>query len=95
MTFIVPRLPALAALARQNGWDEQALFESDDVHRFYQEEIDRCQAELSDYEKVRAFLLIKEETLQDPEFLTPTHKIRRRSLEQHYQQAIDALYTVK
>lgn len=59
-----------------------------------QQEIDTLQRELSDYERVRNFILLGEEVLQDPEFLTPTQKLRRKNLERHYSDAIDNLYRV-
>jgi long-subunit acyl-CoA synthetase (AMP-forming) len=62
------------------------------VHALYQAEIERLQAEMSDYEKIRDFVFLKEETLQDPEFLTPTQKVRRKNLEKFLAPQIESIY---
>ena len=92
---IVPNRAVLTREAVARNWPLEeygAMLASPAVHAMYAAEIERLQAELSDYEKVKEFIFLPEETLQDPEFLTPTLKVRRKNLERHLQAQIDALY---
>ena len=68
------------------------LDDSPELRAALRQEIDTRQRDLSEYERVQDFLILKEEVLQDPEFLTPTHKLRRKNLEHHFASAIDELY---
>jgi len=92
---IVPNRAALTREAIARNWpleDYDSMLASVAVHAMYAAEIERFQAELSDYEKVKEFIFLKEETLHDPEFLTPTLKVRRKNLEKHLQPQIEAIY---
>jgi long-chain acyl-CoA synthetase len=92
---VVPNRVALTREAVARSWpleNYEAMLESPAVHAMYAAEIERLQAELSDYEKVKEFLFLPEETLQDPEFLTPTLKVRRKNLEKHLAPRIESIY---
>jgi long-chain acyl-CoA synthetase len=93
---IVPNRTLLTKEAMARNWpleNYDAMLASPAVHALYAAEIDRLQAELSDYEKVKEFIFLKEETLQDPEFLTPTLKVRRKNLERHLSPQIESIYS--
>jgi long-chain acyl-CoA synthetase len=94
--IIAPNRAVLTREAIARDWplaaDFDAMLASPAVRALYQAEIDRLQADLSDYEKVRDFIFVKEEMLQDPEFLTPTQKVRRKNLERHLKDQIEAIY---
>ena len=92
---IAPNRQELTRAAIARDWplaDFDAMLASPAVHALYRSEIDRLQADLSDFEKVRDFIFVKEEMLQDPEFLTPTQKVRRKNLERYLQPQLDSLY---
>jgi len=93
---IVPNKVNLTREAVARDWplanDLEAMLASPAVHAMYQTEIDRLLADYSDFEKVREFVFLPEETLQDPEFLTPTLKVRRKNLERFLAPRIASMY---
>jgi long-chain acyl-CoA synthetase len=93
---LVPQRAALTKEALARNWplaDYASMLASPAVHALYAKELATLQADLSGYEQVKEFILLPEETLQDPEFLTPTQKIRRKNLERHLQPQLDSIYS--
>jgi len=55
-------------------------------------EIDRINSDLAPYEKVRKFKILSEDFTIENGFLTPTLKIKRKLVYQHFASEIDSLY---
>lgn len=55
--------------------------------------VDQVNSQLADVEQILRFLLVGEEWLPDSELLTPTSKLRRRSVNSRYAAQIEAMYT--
>jgi long-chain acyl-CoA synthetase len=55
--------------------------------------VDQVNRQLPDVEQIMRFLLVGEEWLPDSELLTPTSKLKRRSVNSRYATYIDAMYT--
>ena len=55
--------------------------------------VDQVNRQLADVEQIMRFLLVGEEWLPDSELLTPTSKLKRRSINSRYAAEIDAMYT--
>ena len=56
-------------------------------------EVGRVTKELADYEKVKRIALLPEEFTIEGGELTPTLKVRRRIVEEKYQDLIESLYS--
>ena len=87
--FVTAFLVPSRAEAERRGLPAE---DSPELREALRQELETLQRELSEYERVQSFLILREEVLQDPEFLTPTQKLRRKNLEQHYAAAIEELY---
>jgi len=73
--------------------EHQKLIRDKEILEIFQRRLDeKINPNLSDYEKIRKFRLIPQEFSQDRDELTPTLKLRRHIVENHYKRAIEAIY---
>ena len=93
--LIVPNFPAIEREARKSGMDisNPARMIADPwVRDLLAREIERLTARLAQYEKPKRFALLEKDfSFADGE-LTYTMKMKRRVIEQHYQDVIERLY---
>ena len=93
--LLVPSFPNLERWAQEQGISfssREDLVHHPKVIELIQSEVDRINAQFSQFERVKKFLLLtKEWTIEGGE-LTPTLKLKRRVLLSQYASAIDALY---
>lgn len=66
----------------------------DDVAATLRRAVDRVNARLSSFEQVKHFLVMDRDLTEAEGELTPTLKVRRQVVSQHYREAIDQLYAV-
>jgi long-chain acyl-CoA synthetase len=93
--LIVPSYEALEGYAREKGLTCQTreeLLQHPEVIAFYRERIDRQSAELAGFETIKAFTLLPREFTQESGEITPTQKIKRKVVAEHYRAEIDAMY---
>ncbi len=93
--LIVPNLENLKDVLEQKGLTGKPVEEmvkSADLHSLYRARLRDFNRELSDVEAISAFTLVAEPFTQDNGELTPTLKLRRRVIQDHYREQIDALY---
>ncbi|HEX4209030.1 MAG TPA: long-chain fatty acid--CoA ligase, partial [Candidatus Binataceae bacterium] len=93
--LIVPDFEQLAEeLARLGLTDtpHQSIVSDGRVRDFFQQRLREFNRSHSDVEAITAFRLIPDAFTQDNGELTPTLKIRRRVVQEHYQRAIDSMY---
>lgn len=93
--LLVPDFDALGEYARKNGLPADApgaLVEHPQVRALYQGRLREFNKVLSDAEAIAAFTLLAEPFSQENGELTPSLKVRRRVLQQHYRQQIEAMY---
>jgi long-chain acyl-CoA synthetase len=93
--LVVPNFVNLEAWARHKALtfaDQAALIALPEVRGKLEREALGMMRDLAHYEVPKKFLpLLNDFTIENGE-LTPTLKVKRRVVEQHYQKAIDALY---
>jgi long-chain acyl-CoA synthetase len=95
--LIVPDFAALERRLRDLGRsptqdDRAALVRRDDVVALYDEIVDSLNRELSQFERIKKFrLLPREFSMADGE-LTPTLKVRRKTVEQNWRGVIEEIY---
>ena len=57
-----------------------------------QTQIDKANADLAEVERIRAWTILAEQWIPGSDELTPTMKLKRRSIRAKYSDAIDGLY---
>jgi len=69
-----------------------ALMENADLRKAISDAVDRVNAKLSLIERVRRFILTDQEFTIENEMMTPTLKVRRHIIRDHYGDRLEALY---
>ncbi len=93
--LLVPNLENLANLLRDKGLGGKSVAElvsSPELRAFYQARLREFNRPLSDAEAIAAFTLVARPFAQDNGELTPTLKLRRAVVQEHYRERIDAMY---
>ncbi len=73
--------------------DVSELSRQDDVRSLLEEAIERVNEGLARFEQVRCFEILPRDFSADANEMTPTLKLRRRVVEEHFGPQIEALYT--
>ena len=95
VALVVPDFEYLKKWAAENGIDAsdtQALLADEKVRDLYVAEMNRAQASIKRYERVRDFVLEDDEFTPDNGMLTPSLKIKRRAVMAKYGSQIDDMY---
>lgn len=95
VALIVPDLQEVEEYNRENKICYQSLEEllaSQKIKELFQSRIDKALADYPDYEQIKNFKLIADEFDQKKDELTPTLKLRRQIVADHYAKEIDELY---
>jgi len=93
--LIVPAFAELEAFAQQEGiefGDVTELLTNSKVLDLFRKEIDAKTTQFARVEQIRKFTLIKAEWTQETGELTPTQKIKRKSVTEIYTNEIEAMY---
>jgi long-chain acyl-CoA synthetase len=93
--LLVPNVGNLEALAKENGWTYTRvadLLGRDDVRALFRQEIDKVNADLAQFEKIKQFALLDRELSQEGGELTPTLKVRRRVVSEKFAGVIESLF---
>ena len=96
--LIVPQMDALKAYAQQCGIPVGApaeLIAHPKIVSLIEDEVAKCTSELSQYEKIKAVLLLENELTIESGELTPTLKVKRRVVVEKHKKAIDRIYHEK
>jgi long-chain acyl-CoA synthetase len=85
---------ALPAWAEERGLptDMATLAETDEVRALVQGIVDEVNADRSRYEQIKRFVILPRDFTMDDDELTPTLKLKRRVVAQHFDRELDALY---
>lgn len=93
--LIVPNFPALEERARKDGIPfatREELVERPEVVAIYEQVLRERSHELAGYEQIKRFKVLARELSQETGELTPTLKVRRRVVEQRFNEVIDSMY---
>lgn len=93
--LIVPDFPALERRLKDLGRlpaDREALVRRDDVVALYEEIVESLNRELSQFERIKKFRILPREFTIESGELTPTMKVKRKAVEQHWRAEIDEIY---
>jgi long-chain acyl-CoA synthetase len=72
--------------------DPAALADDDRVRDLVQEAVDEANRERSRFEQVKRFAILPRDFTMEAGEITPTLKVRRRAVQEHFAAEIDALY---
>ncbi len=92
--LIVPNWENMKKRFKTKGYDfpEENPTENEYVIKRIQKEIDKVNKELSKWEQVKKFKLLKDQFTIDDGEITPTHKIKRNVINQKYKEQIESIY---
>jgi long-chain acyl-CoA synthetase len=95
--LIVPQMEALRSYARRQGIvvEEPELIKRKEIIDLIEKEVESLTADLSQYEKIKAVLLLPRELTVEGGELTPTLKVKRRVVVEMNKGQIDRLYASK
>lgn len=95
--LIVPRMDALRAYARRQGIvaEESELIKRPEIIDLIEKEVETGTTDLSQYERIKAVLLLPRELTVEGGELTPTLKVKRRVVVEKNKDQIDRLYSLK
>ncbi|MBO0863070.1 MAG: long-chain fatty acid--CoA ligase, partial [Chloracidobacterium sp.] len=100
--LIVPEIDALRAYARRQGiLNEESgdqtseLISLPEIIDFMEKEVEMRTTDLSQYEKIKAILLLPRELTVEGGELTPTLKVKRRVVIEKNKERIERLYAEK
>ena len=94
--LLVPNLANLEAEARSHGWpagSHEDLVTRPEARALIQPLIERVNAELAPFEQIKSFALLPRDLSAEAGELTPTFKVRRRIVLEHFAETIERLYT--
>lgn len=93
--LLVPNMENLADYIAQNGLKGKSpdeVVQAPVMRQFFQAKIREFNKPLSDVEAISAFTLVANPFTQENGELTPTMKLRRKKVQEHYRDAIEAMY---
>jgi long-chain acyl-CoA synthetase len=93
--LIVPDFDKIEYYAKQKGIsfeDRTELVQNKTIIAFIQLEVEKAQANLSRYEKVKKIILLDKEFDLESGEITPSLKVKRHMIDKKYRTRIDALY---
>ncbi|WP_455373936.1 AMP-dependent synthetase/ligase [Limibacillus halophilus] len=94
VALLVPDPEWLADWARKNGKprDQASLVDDAELHKALSAAVDRVNKSMSMLEKVRHFTVADEPFSTENGMMTPTLKIKRHVIKQHYAETLEGLY---
>ncbi len=95
--LIVPDFDAIKEYADRNKisyTNEKDLVEKQEIYEIIDKEVATLQKDLSNYERVRKFVLLNKPLSLENGEITPTMKIKRRAVEEKYSDLIEEMYQV-
>jgi long-chain acyl-CoA synthetase len=97
VALIVANVDALQSWAKKNemGSDADALLKDPKVRSLFEKEVEEFTKKFKGFESVKSFALIAEDFTTDNGMLTPSLKLKRRTVMEVYGPLIDGLYVKK
>jgi len=93
--LIVPDIEFFTRYARNQGLDEKALdelFQRDEIRDLIRQQVEQVNQGLARYEQIKEFCILSKPFDVASGELTPTLKLKRRIVYEHYQAEIDGMY---
>ncbi len=94
--LIVPSFETLEELAKELNIrynNKMELIKNSEIIKFFEQRIESLQTELASFERVKKFTLLPKEFSMTLGEITPTLKLRRKTILEHYSQQIAMMYS--
>ena len=95
--LLVPNIEAIKEYAHSLNLKYHSiedLLKKSHIREFYEQKLEQLQESLANFEKVKKFRLLPEDFSMNLEELTPTLKIRRQIIINHFSPLIDEMYLI-
>jgi long-chain acyl-CoA synthetase len=95
VALIVPDFVALEKWAAEHGIptdDREALIDDQRVRDLFQKEIDTASEGIKSYERIRSFVLVRDDFTQENGILSQTLKVKRREVMRRWGENLESLY---
>lgn len=92
VALIVPDMESLTDWAKDQGIAEDALLTDAKVKTLFEQQIKEYGSAFKHYERPRTFSLLAQDFTPDNDMLTPTLKLKRRVVINHYDDTLNSLY---
>jgi long-chain acyl-CoA synthetase len=95
VALVVPNFDALGEYGKKEGLDIEnhaALVETKEVRQLIRGEINRLVVDFADFERPRMFAVLNREFTQEEDEMTPTLKLKRQVILDHFSDEINAIY---
>jgi long-chain acyl-CoA synthetase len=95
--LIVPDFEAIKEYADSNkiSYNEiKDLITRSEIHNLVEQDISKLQKSLANYERIRRFKLLDHQFTLESGEITPSLKLRRKTIEERYKNLIEEMYTV-
>jgi len=92
LAVVGDRRPYLIALITLDEDELAGLSESNDARTRVEEAVERVNGELAHFEQVRRFAILPRDFSAEDNEVTPTMKLKRRIVEDHFADEIEKLY---
>ena len=93
--LVVPNFDALGEFGKEQDLDTKnnaVLVDTKEVRQLIRGEINRLVADFADFERPRMFAVLSREFTQDEDEMTPTLKLKRQVILDHFSDEINAIY---
>jgi len=93
--LIVPDWEKIQNFLKENNLAAESpenLVKNEILNEFFRERVEEINKNFSDYEKIKKFQLIAQEFSQEREEMTPTLKLRRKTIEDNHKKEIEEMY---
>jgi long-chain acyl-CoA synthetase len=94
--IIVPSFETVEKFAQEKGISYQShkdLCKNPEVYQLIKNEVDAANAQVASYETIKKIVLLDQAFTIESGELTPSLKIKRKIVEQNYQEEINTLYS--
>lgn len=95
--LVIPNFKGLRRRAEKEGVDlpedEEGVCGEEVVEAWIQEEVDEVNKNFESYETIKKFRLVPEEFTEENGLLTPTMKLKRRTILESYEDVVESMYS--
>ncbi|MDD2807617.1 MAG: long-chain fatty acid--CoA ligase [Patescibacteria group bacterium] len=77
---------------RISSSEPEVLIKDSNFVNIFNQRLEKINDQLAEWEKIRKFILVPNEFSADKDEVTPTLKLRRKIIEEHYQKSLAAMY---
>jgi long-chain acyl-CoA synthetase len=86
-------VPEWSAVRKKLGLSTNPTLDNPGLQKLFNDEVGKLMQSLPDYERVKRFAFIAEPFSVENDLMTPTLKLRRKQIEERFENEIETLYS--